>query len=188
MNSANLFIPYHSFIVSKHMKKVLLALTLPIIMIACAKEEDVNPPLSTPTCEDTTDDGVFVDFNKTERALFINDSLEVPDVATTEIVDTMFLSGRVVRNYQNFYTPSFVFKPKRPMHVTLHLPYRRNEQKDYSWYRYVHPLTDDSVVFNIYNVQQVQLDEGCYRLYYVFEDSARTKVLNKGWYDLIIKD
>ncbi len=169
------------------MKKLLIAALLPLLIFACAKEEDINPPLTTPTCEDSTDDGVFREFNLPETSLLLlPDSLEIPDTETPGIVDTMYMTSRVLRKNSIIYDPKFVFRPNRPMHVSMYLSYYKSSNKLYTWYQFVND-TSKNVEYNIYNARELNLEDGCYRMYYVFEDSARRQVLTKGHYDLTVK-
>ncbi|RYG51225.1 MAG: hypothetical protein EOO01_08955 [Chitinophagaceae bacterium] len=156
------------------------------IIFGCDKQENTNIGFREPTCQDTTDDGVFETFTSSETAQFL-DTLNVPETGVDTLIQYMQISGRELRNDQIFYEPYLRYKLSRPAEFYLYLPYKNQQEHYYAWPKQVNNI-EDTVKVNIYNVRPEQLDEGCYRLYYVFVDTGASRtVLSKGHYDIEIK-
>lgn len=169
------------------MKKLLIMAVLPLLFFACAKEEDVNPPLPSPTCADTTDDGIFEKFNSPETALFLRKYKNIPETEDSSALGVHYITSREIENKGTIYDPKFIYLPRRPIQMMVYLPYYRNTQQVYSWVRSANFNTTDPDTVNIFNARLLNLPVGCYRLYYVVSDTGYGKVYTKGHYDLTIR-
>jgi hypothetical protein len=166
------------------MKKLVLFAFLPIIFIACNRDETiVNDPFRTPTCQDTTDDGVFEEFNSPETASFLKYYEDVPTSRDTSAIRYTFMSSNVLLNYGFEYEPYFVYNQKKHLDLRVYLAYGNNQF--YTWHS-VSPWVDSPIHVAIYNARLLKLAPGCYRAYYVLADTAFGKVVDKGHYDISI--
>ena len=163
------------------MRKWLLLSLIPVLLYSCDKEDEINTGLSQPTCEDTTDDGKFMKFNAPETARFLENYSEIPEVELTDSLVYHKLTSRKVVDQSIEFSPMLIYKTKRPTLFWAYLSYGDNQF--YSWNRETFG-TDDSVNIAVYNARNLGLQNGCYRLYYVFSDTGYGKVFTKGYYDL----
>lgn len=169
------------------MKRLLIAAILPVLFFACNKEEeDLNPPLRTPTCADTTDDGVFEKFSKSEEAQFLSAYKYVPDTEFKQVIRYKYLNSHILFNNGIDYSPYLVYRVNRPVKVFVYLPFYSQQEQYYSW---VQTAVDSSRndTINLYNARELALQAGCYRLYYVVADNNSDTVYTKGHYDIEIK-
>lgn len=171
------------------MKKILIAALLPLFIISCDKNENTNIGFREPNCADTLDEGIFEDFTSSEKAQFIKDTIVIPAVELDSTVASKYISGRLLRNNEIFYEPFLVYRLNRPAHFNMYMPTKEAQEQYFSWFMpWESAQSLDSVKINIYNARQMQLEPGCYRLYYVFTDTGAVKtVLTKGHYDIEIR-
>jgi len=170
------------------MKRLFIAI-LPLILFSCAKEENINVGFREPTCQDTTDDGRFEEFTSSEMAQFLTDSIRFINNFGVDSIADMYISGRELRNNEIFYDPYIVYRLKTPADFYMYIPTKEAQEQYYTWEVPYNSIWDqDSVKINIYNIRPLQLEPGCYRMYYVFTtpDSMRM-VITKGHYDIEIK-
>jgi hypothetical protein len=168
------------------MKKLLITALLPLLFVACAKEEDINPQFRTPSCEDTTDDGKFESYTQSETAQFLKYYQVIADTEYTAFAPSTYISGHQLFNSGIDYAPYFVYKIKQPVQFFMYMPLKTQQEQYYSWTR-TSLDTSKTDTINIYNVRLLNLQPGCYRLYYVFSDTDTGTVYTKGHYDLQIK-
>ena len=170
------------------MKRILLAAILPVLFIACAKEDDVNPSFRTPTCTDTTDDGKFEAYTLPEQTEFLRWFRTVPETEDTTAIRYHYLNARILYNRGVDFNPYLVYRTNRPITFFGYLPLQTQAGQYYSWIR----TTIDSSLndtISLYQLRELspQLQPGCYRLYYIFSDTDTGTVFTKGHYDLEIK-
>lgn len=168
------------------MKKLFLIALLPILVAACAKQDDNNPSFRTPTCSDTTDDGIFENYSNSEAAQFLKYYKNIPATPDTTVLKFLQISSHTLYNKAILYDPYIYYKVNRPTLCFVYLPLQTQQQEYYSW---VQTVSDTSQVDTIavYNARLLNLQRGCYRLYYVFSDTDTGTVFNKGHYDIEIK-
>lgn len=173
------------------MKKLLIAALLPLFFFSCDKNENTNIGFREPTCADTTDEGIFEDFTSAEKAQFLltDTAIVIPNMELDSVVNSKYISGRILRNNEIFYEPYLVYKLHRPANFHMYMPTKEAQEQYFSWFMpWQQASGQDSVKINIYNVRQMQLEPGCYRLYYVFTDTGAIRtVLTKGHYDIEIR-
>jgi hypothetical protein len=169
------------------MKKLLIVALLPLLFYACAKEDDTNPGFREPSCEDTTDDGLFEKYTLSEEVQFLKDYKVIPEVESDTIIRYKYISSRELFNRSIIYDPIFVYKLKRPAQLFIYMPLKTQQEQYYSWSR---RSTDTSMIdtINLYNARLQALQPGCYRLYYIFSDTDTGTVYTKGHYDIQIKN
>lgn len=171
------------------MKKILLAAIFPFLLIACAKEEVTNPSFRSPTCVDTTDEGIFENFTMPETVEFLRFFTVIPDSAYYRGLDSVFINGRVLYNRGIDYNPYIGFKCDTAARIFAFVPFSNQPEQYYSW---VIDAWDTSQTYqvNLYHLRQQdpQLQAGCYRVYYVVSSSDTGFVYNKGHYDFEIKN
>jgi hypothetical protein len=170
------------------MKKILSVIILSLILFSCDKQENTNIGFREPTCNDTTDEGVFESYTNAETAQFLNTYQIVPNFEVDSVIKQMYLTGRLLRNREVFYDPYLVFRLNRPADFYMYMPTKVSQAQYQNW---VIPWTPfaDSQRANIYNVRPRQLEPGCYRLYYVFVDTGKVKtVFTKGHFDIEIRN
>lgn len=171
------------------MKKILLIALLPVAIMACEKEENVNEQFRTPNCSDTTGEGIFEKYTTSEEATFLKYYHTVPETEVSGAVEYIGITSRILYNASHVYEPVFQFKLNQKSQVHLYMPYVTG--KTYSWTN-IYTNTTDTQSLAVYNVRNLDLTPGCYRLYYIFSDSTYTdtsygKVLTKGHFDITIK-
>lgn len=172
------------------MKKILFIALLPVILIACEKEENTNEMFRTPDCTDTTDDGIFEKYTTSEEATFLRFYSSIPEKEVADAVPYIAMSSRTLYNASPIYDPLLLFKLNQKAQLFVYMPYTTG--KYYSWTN-IYSNTTDTLSVAIYNVRSMNLTAGCYRLYYIFSDSTYTdtsygKVLTKGHFDFEIKN
>jgi hypothetical protein len=168
------------------MKKLLIVALLPLLFIACAKEEDINPQFRTPTCEDTADDGKFEAFTQPETAQFLKYYNMIADTELTAAAPWTYITGHQLFNRSIQYEPFMVYKIKQPVQFFMYMPLKTQQEQYYSWTRKSLDTSKTDTI-NIYNVRLLNLQPGCYRMYYVFSDTDTGVVYTKGHYDIEIK-
>jgi len=164
------------------MKRLVLFVFLPILFAACNRDETVtNDPFRAPTCQDTTDDGVFEDFNSPETASFLKYYKSVPNQRDTSAIRYTKMTSNTLMNYGFEYEPAFVYNQKKHLDLRVYLAY--GDHKFYSWSSQS-PYVDSPIHVAIYNARLLKLQPGCYRAYYVLADTVYGKVVDKGHYDI----
>lgn len=174
------------------MKKILFIALLPVVLVACEKEENTNEQFQLPTCADSTDEGIFEKFTTAEKEELLKFHISVPETEDGSAIAFTHMTSRILHNESVIYDPVFQYKQLKPTHALLYLPYKTGTY--YSWNHISDNLTD-TLEFSIYNVRHLQLTPGCYRLYYVFADlpivtdtsTSYGTVFTKGHYDIEIK-
>ncbi|MBS1782961.1 MAG: hypothetical protein JSS78_07830 [Bacteroidetes bacterium] len=171
------------------MKKFLLAAMLPILFFSCAKEEVTNPLFRTPSCADTTDDGVFEAFTLPEKAQLLRYFKIIPDTQINFVMRYQNINGRVLYNRITDYNPFIRFRTNLPVKIFAWMPFSQNNEKYYSWVVNA-PDTSMDYTVNIYQLrdQYPQLLNGCYRIYYAVSSSDTGIVYTKGHYDFEVRN
>ncbi len=171
------------------MKRLLIAAALPLVFFSCAKEEVTNPAFREPTCSDTTDEGIFEHFTQPEAAEFLRWFRFVPDTGFSPMF-YQNINDRILYNRATTsYSPYIKFMPMLRGKMFVYMPFPNQPEKYYSW---VETTTDTTVEtrINIYHLRELnpQLQSGCYRLYYVYATTDSGFVLDKGHYDIEVKN
>lgn len=166
------------------MRKILIAAILPVLLFACAKEEKTNVQFRTPTCADTTDDGIFEAYTSSETAELLRYHGTVPDSPDRSYIAFNNITSHVLYNNAIIYDPVFQYKQNKPAQVYVYLPYE--VEKYYSWTNYSGDTTN-TLNIPIYNARLMHLVPGCYRIYYIFSAPNFGTIYSKGHYDIEIK-
>lgn len=167
------------------MRNLLFVAVMSMMLFSCDKDKDPIPQFRTPSCTDTTDDGKFEAFTEPEAHEFLRFYKSVPDSADNSALSYVGISSHILYNNSIAYDPVFKYKQNRPTNLVIYMPIGGPE-KYFSWVRNNDNITDTATVA-IFNARSLSLSEGCYRLYYVFADSAFGKVLNKGHMDIEVR-
>jgi len=79
-----------------------------------------------------------------------------------------------------------VYRINRPVKMFAFMPLKTQQEQYYSWVQTpVDSSKNDTI--NLYNVRNLALQTGCYRVYYVVSDTDTGTVFTKGHYDIEIK-
>jgi len=171
------------------MKKILVAAVLPILLFACAKEEETNPAFRVPTCADTTDEGRFEAFTQPESIEFLRYFRVVPDTEFKSVVRFQTINSRILYNRGVDYNPYITYSLRKEAKIFAFMPYPNQPEQYYSWVVNA-PDTNSEYTVNLFHLRQQspQLQAGCYRIYYVISNTDTGIVYTKGHYDLEVKN
>lgn len=167
------------------MRNLLFVAALSVALVSCDKEQEPIPQFRMPTCTDTTDDAKFEAYTKPEYQEFLRFYNSVPETEDVSAVPYVGITSHILYNNSNTFDPVFRYKQNRPTNLVIYMPIGGPE-KYFSWVRNSTEVTDTSTVA-IFNARSLTLAEGCYRMYYIFADSAYGNVLNKGHIDIEVR-